>query len=75
MILESLGWIATGLSIIGVTLNIQKKVACFYFWTIANFIWIYLSYIKNDPAQTLLFTVYLILSIWGIFSWKKQKEV
>ena len=74
MLIESLSWISTVLSVIGVVLNIRKKRSCFYFWTVANLIWIYVSLKQKIYAQTFLFLVYLALSIWGFFVWKKEQE-
>jgi nicotinamide riboside transporter PnuC len=39
-----LEWILTVLSIVGVILNIKRKVLCFYIWAISNIGWIFLDY-------------------------------
>ena len=65
-------WIVTGLSIVGTILNIKRLKCCFIVWLATNFIWcIYDYYIGNFP-QAVLFAVYVVLAIWGIYEWYKN---
>lgn len=64
-------WILTGLSILGTLYNLQKRVAGWIIWTISNVGWIISFSMKGLPAEATLFSVYLILSIYGIFKWMK----
>ena len=66
-------WIITLLSIIGVVLNIKKKSICFVLWAITNVSWCIYDFMIGAYAQSFLFLVYLGLSIWGIFEWKKEE--
>ena len=64
-------WALTLLSLIGVWLNIKKLKACFYIWTITNFGWMVIDYNAGVYAQAALFSIYLILSIYGIIKWSE----
>ena len=53
-------------------LNIKRLKCCFIVWLATNFIWcIYDYYIGNFP-QAVLFAVYVVLAIWGIYEWYKN---
>ena len=65
--------ILTILAIVGVVLNIKKKVACFYIWTFTNASWAFVDFYKGIPAQGILFSVYTVLAIYGIYEWRKKK--
>jgi nicotinamide riboside transporter PnuC len=69
-------WILTGLSILGTVFNLQKHVAGWVIWTIANLGWIIIFFQKRMMAEAFLFSVYLVLSVYGIFKWwpRTQKE-
>lgn len=71
-------WILTILSIIGTLFNLQKKVAGWIIWSIANVGWIVSFSLKGMMAEVTLFGVYLVLSIYGVFKWmppnKAKKE-
>ena len=67
-----LTWLLTGLSLIGVVLNIHKRQECFYIWAVTNTCWMLIDFKKGIPAQGVLFMVYVILAIYGIIMWKKK---
>ncbi|HIJ91300.1 MAG TPA: hypothetical protein HPP95_10665 [Deltaproteobacteria bacterium] len=62
-------WILTGLSILGTIYNLQKRVAGWVIWSIANLGWIAAFSHKGMMAEAFLFSVYLVLSVYGIFKW------
>jgi nicotinamide riboside transporter PnuC len=64
----------TVVALIGVVLNIQKKQSCFYIWLVTNVSWAVIDFYKGIPMQGLLFSVYAVLAVWGIYSWGKEKE-
>ena len=66
-------WTLTGLSILGTLYNIQKKVAGWVIWTISNLGWVINFTRKGMVAEATLFSVYLVLSIYGIFKWMKPR--
>jgi len=64
-------WVITVLSIIGVILNVYKKQSCFIIWAFTNFCWMCLDFYKGIYAQAVLFLIYFLLAIWGIYKWRK----
>lgn len=67
-------WIVTGLSILGTVLNIKKKKICFVIWLFTNLAWFIYDLMTNNYPQAALFGVYTLLSIWGIYEWRKTKR-
>jgi len=49
--------------------RLQKHVAGWVIWTIANLGWIVSFSHKGMLAEAFLFSVYLVLSVYGIFKW------
>jgi hypothetical protein len=70
--LDLLGWIATGLSISGAILNAWKRVEGFYLWLIGNALWIWFGVVTHAPYIILLFSVYSLISLFGIYTWRKK---
>ena len=70
---ELFTWIITGLSIIGVILNAQKKISGFYFWIIANLSWVVIDFHKELYSQSVLFLFYSIMCFYGIYKWRKNE--
>ena len=66
-------WLTALAALLGVWLNIRRHVACFYIWTVTNAVWAVLDWSHDLHAQAALMTVYLGLSIWGIWKWSQPK--
>lgn len=66
-----LSWVATALGIIGVLFVNYKSIYGYYFWVVGNIIFIYLAVLRKDFSQILLWSVYTLSSIHGIYMWKK----
>jgi nicotinamide mononucleotide transporter len=66
--------ILTILAMIGVVLNIKKKIACFYIWFFTNASWAVVDFYKDIPAQGILFTIYTGLAVYGLIEWRKDKD-
>ena len=64
-------WLLTGLSLLGCWYNIQKNVASWVIWSIANIGWIVTFMAKGMIAESTLFSVYLALSVYGVFKWRQ----
>ena len=62
-------WLLTALSIIGTLYNLQKRAAGWVIWTVSNAGWIFTFSKKGQLAEATLFSVYLVLSVYGIFKW------
>jgi len=67
-------WILTFLSITGTLFNIQKKIAGWFIWAVANLGWIISFTLKGMIAEATLFGVYFILSIYGIIRWSQPER-
>lgn len=65
-------WALTILSLVGVVLNILKKRSCFLIWGISNASWAVIDFKKDIPAQGWLFAIYLLIAVWGWFSWREN---
>jgi hypothetical protein len=63
-------YIITAASIIGMVANIYKKKWCFVIWLFTNTAWLIIDTAHILYLQTILFAVYIILSIWGLICWK-----
>ena len=64
--------VLTLLALIGVVLNIKKKVACFYIWFFTNLSWSVVDFYKGIPMQGFLFAVYTVLAVYGILEWRRK---
>ena len=65
-------WIVTGIALIGVILNIQRKWYCFLFWLISNAYWCGHNYLIREHAQAVLFAAFWFLSLYGMYRWKRD---
>ncbi len=63
--------IAALLGIAGAILVAKKDIRAFYFWVVANSLWI--IYFKYSWAG-LMFIVYLATSMYAINEWKTKEE-
>jgi len=66
--------VLTLLALIGVVLNIKKKISCFYIWFFTNASWACVDFSKGIPAQGVLFTIYTLLAVYGVYEWRKDKS-
>lgn len=71
--MAGLTWLLTVLSLLGVILNIKKKRICFVIWAFTNLVWAIVDFMEGIPAQGILFIGYFLLSLWGIYEWRKGK--
>ena len=71
-LLEVSGWILTVLAVVGSLFNIYKSKWCFYIWGVCNVGFAIINYQKRIGFQVALFSVYLILEVWGVIRWYKE---
>ena len=69
-----LTWIVAVISLIATVLNIQKKTICFYMWCGTNSFWAIHNYQIGEYAQSVIFTVYTALAIYGVYQWRKADK-
>jgi nicotinamide riboside transporter PnuC len=65
-------WIVTALSLVGVVLNIYKKVACYWIWLATNVTWAIVNFSRGTPELGTLMSVYAALAVWGIIQWSRK---
>jgi len=69
---SDLGWIFSGMGILGAILNIKKKRMCFLIWCVGNIEWLILGIlIPEMRSQILLWITFIVLNIWGYCKWEK----
>ncbi len=67
-------WITVAASLLGVWLNIQRHVACFWIWAASNVVWAFADVTHGLLPQAALQAVYFGLSIYGIVKWRKHDQ-
>lgn len=65
------GWTLTALGIVGALLNVAKNPWCFVLWSIANVGLVVRHAEAGRTPDAVLFGVYLVISLWGMFTWAK----
>lgn len=71
-------WGLTLLSLAGVILNVHKRKEGFIVWAFTNLAWCVYDFKIEAYAQSVLFFVYFLLALWGLWKWwrdDKKKEV
>lgn len=66
--------IAVSISLLAEWLTTRKKIECWAAWLIADFLFIYIMLYNGLYWHGLLFTVYLIMAIFGWFNWHKIRQ-
>ena len=59
-------WLLTALSLVGTALNVKKRIACFYLWTVVNIAWVFVDFQQELYARSVLDGVHLAFAVWGI---------
>lgn len=62
------------LSLIGNILVIKKNWIGYVLWLITNSAWILYNIYLQIYSQAVLFTIYNILALYGIYIWRFQKK-
>ena len=65
-------WALTVTSLVGTVLNVKKRIACFYLWTLVNIAWVFVDFRQELWARSVLDGVHLAFAVWGIFDWTKR---
>ena len=73
--IEQIEFIAVTLSIIYVILASRENHTCWYFGILSVSVYIYICLDALLYAETLLQIVYLFLSLYGLYNWKKKSIV
>jgi hypothetical protein len=67
-------YLITAASIIGTVANIYKKQWCFVIWLFTNSAWLVIDLMAGLYAQSVLFAVYIALSVMVLAKWGKKKQ-
>ena len=70
--IEFFTWAATGLSVIGVILNAQRKMSGWYVFMVADLAWVGIGLYTKMYAMAALFMFYFFLCFFGVYSWTKK---
>ena len=65
-------WVLTALSLVGTVLNVKKRIACFYLWTVVNIAWVFVDFQQELYARSVLDGVHLAFAVWGIWDWTRR---
>lgn len=71
-VMDEPSWILVIMSLLGNIFVIHKNVAGHWLWAVSNVGWISYNLALKAYPPAFLFTVYLGLSIWGIYSWTRE---
>lgn len=63
-------WLITAIALAGVILNIEHDQRCFFIWFATNAAFAIRTYMLGAYEMTLLFTIYWVLAIVGIYRWR-----
>ena len=64
-------WTAMAGSLVGNYFVNQKDVLGMYIWLAASLLWVVLNTKKKNWPETIMFTVYSMYNIQGIYLWTK----
>ena len=68
-------WGASILSIGGAILNANKIIGGFYFWSVANILWMIFGVKYKHWGLVLMNLVFLVINIFGISNWSTNPFV
>ena len=69
---QSFLWLLTVLSLVGTALNVKKRIACFYLWTVVNLAWVFVDFRQEMWARSVLDGVHLAFAVWGVWDWTRR---
>jgi nicotinamide riboside transporter PnuC len=73
MTTDDLMWIVMVISVVGTLLNARQNILCFPIWIATNLVWVAYCVNKGTYAMATLFSVYLVIAVYGWVCWKRMK--
>lgn len=67
-----ISWLFATVSFVGAIFNARGNIWGFYIWIPANIAWVIYDFCIGEPAQAVLFIAYTIITIYGIYQWKRR---
>lgn len=74
MLFDILQWIMSGIALTGTILNSNMNKWGQAFWIISNIYMCILDWNAGLYAQSVLFFIYFLLAIKGIYTWTKKQN-
>lgn len=74
MFYEILSWIMSGIALCGTILNTERSKWGQCFWLVSNLYMCVTDWKAGLYAQSVLFFVYFLLAIRGIYVWTKKEK-
>ena len=74
MFFEILSWVMSGIALTGTILNTERNKWGQAFWVISNIYMCVADWKAGLYAQSVLFFVYFLLAIRGIYVWHKKEK-
>ena len=75
MVWTILSWVMSAIALAGTLMNAERNKYGFVFWLISNMYMTVRFAVIGEYAQMVLFFVYFLLAIRGLFAWSKKKKV
>jgi hypothetical protein len=69
-----MGWIVVIIAVIGLALNVAGKWQGFSCWVFSNVYLVLYNAKIGEPEQALMFAVFLVMSVYGLFSGPKRQK-
>ena len=67
--METIGYIATMVALLGVVLNVKKHPTCFVLWCVSNLTFTLINLSQNRYYEVVLFSVQFVIAVWGLYEW------
>ena len=72
--LNFVNWVIVIIAILGAIFNARANIFGYYLWICSNIGLAILNLLAKNYPQMVLFIVYSVIVIYGIYSWKKKKK-
>lgn len=69
-----LSWIMSAVALAGTLMNAERNKYGFIFWLISNLYMTIRFAVIGEYAQMVLFFIYFLLAIRGLFAWSKKEK-
>jgi len=66
-----IGWLATGISLLGALFNARMNITGQYLWLCSNGMWIIYDVYFGLWEQLPMFVMFLFITGYGLVNWKK----
>ena len=73
MVWTILSWVMSAIALAGTLMNAERNQYGFVFWLISNMYMTVRFAVIGEYAQMVLFFVYFLLAIRGLFAWSKKE--